>query len=122
MALWQAATQSIPEQPSLGGQVLRTLPLQSTSERRSLEQCGPLHITGEAPSPKRPPPSPSRPPSPIVPPLPLPLPPSLPGVKPALVFDPQPAASGTAAAATKARMAPPDTTRRRMLVSPGGSA
>src|SRR5271154_4971307 len=105
MALWQAATQLMPEQPSLGGQVLRTLPLQSTRERRSLEQWGPLHMTVEEPSPTRVPESPSKPPS--VPPELLPPPPALPGGKPALVFEPQPAESGIATVAMNATTAPP---------------
>src|SRR5580704_7664659 len=94
MADWHAGTQVIPEQPSLAGQVLSTLPSQSTRERRSLEQWGPLHCTGVEPSPTRPPlllpllpplpPSPTRPPSVVG------------GLNPFFALEPQPAAQSRA--------------------------
>ena len=111
VAAWQAGTQVMPEQPSLAGQVLRMLPSQSISERRSLEQCGPEHITGVEPSPTRPPlllPVP-----PLLPLLPSPPePPSVGAAKPFLVeLEPQPAAQIRAA---KAAQAPVEKVVRRM--------
>src|ERR1019366_6315412 len=99
MADWHAGTQVIPEQPSLDGQVLSTLPSQSTSERRSLEQCGPLHCTGVEPSPTRPPL-----PLPLLPPLPPSpsSPPSVVGLNPFFELEPQPAAQRSAPNAAQA--------------------
>src|SRR5689334_18319172 len=68
MAASQAATQPISVHPWSGGQVLRTTPLQSIIECRSLEQCAALHTpvppptpTGLSPVPAPPAPAPPEP-------------------------------------------------------------
>ncbi len=84
LALWQASTQLVPEQPWLAGHIVTTLPLQSTTLCRSLEQC----VAHPEPSPEASP-KPTKPlllPEPPLPP-PLLLPPSSP-LNPEVLDDP----------------------------------